>query len=103
LKNSDVQTLWERRDRLHIMAEIMEATRGSQLKTRIMYEVNLSFSQVNEYLSFLTEMGFIGVQVEKGKKRYKTTTKGRLYIENYMEMSNLLRIRDDTEAQILVR
>jgi len=103
LKNSDVQTLWERRDRLHIMAEIMETTKGSQLKTRIMYSANLSFSQVNEYLSFLTEMGFITVHVEKGKKFYKTTTKGILYIENYMEMSNLLRTRANTEAQILVR
>lgn len=85
------------------MAEIMETTKGSQLKTRIMYRANLSFSQVNEYLSFLTEMGFIRVHVEKGKKLYETTTKGRLYIENYMEMSNLLRTRANTEAQILVR
>jgi predicted transcriptional regulator len=103
LKTIDVQTLWERRDRLHILAEIMETTRESQLKTRIMYKANLSFSQVNEYLSFLTRMGFIRLHVEKGKKLYKTTTKGRLYIENYMEMSNLLRTPANTEVQMLVR
>jgi len=103
LKSNDVQSLWERRDRLHIMAEIMEVAKESKLKTRIMYKVNLSFSQVNEYLSFLTEMGFLRVRVENGQKLYETTAKGKLYIENYMEMSNLLRSQDHAEAQILLR
>jgi predicted transcriptional regulator len=103
LTNSTVQQLWERRDRLKIMAEIMEASKGSQLKTRIMYRVNLSFSQVNEYLSFLTERGFLRVHEKKGKTLYETTTKGILYIENYREMSNLLRPLEPVEAQILVR
>ena len=98
-----MQSLWERRDRLHIMAEIMEVAKGSKLKTRIMYKVNLSFSQVNEYLSFLTEMGFLRVRVENRKRLYETTAKGKLYIENYMEMSNLLRSQDHAEAQILLR
>jgi len=98
-----VQTLWERRDRLHIMAEIMEAAKGSQLKTRIMYRTNLSFSQVNGYLSFLTKMGFLRVRVENGKKLYETTAKGNIYFENYMEMSNLLRSRNHVEAKILLR
>ena len=103
MKSNDVQSLWERRDRLHIMAEIMEVAKESQFKTRIMYKVNLSFSQVNEYLSFLTEMGFLRVRVENGKKLYETTAKGKLYIENYIEMSNLLRSQDHAEAQILLR
>jgi predicted transcriptional regulator len=85
------------------MAEIMEAAKESQLKTRIMYSANLSFSQVNEYLSFLTERGFLRVRVENGKKLYETTTKGNQYIENYMEMSNLLRSQEASEAKILVR
>ena len=81
----------------------MEIAKGSQLKTRIMYRANLSFSQVNEYLSFLTKMGFLRVHVENSKKHYETTAKGNLYIENYMEMSSLLRSRDPAEAQILLR
>jgi predicted transcriptional regulator len=85
------------------MAEIMEVAKGSQLKTRIMYKVNLSFSQVNAYLSFLTEMGFLRVHVENRQKLYETTAKGKLYIKNYIEISNLLRSRDHAEDQILVR
>ena len=103
MKSSAVQTLWKRRDRLHIIAEIMEAAKGGRLKTRIMYEVNLSFFQVNEYLSFLTEMGFLRVCVENRRRVYETTDKGRLYIENYLEISNLLRTQDPVEAKKLLR
>jgi predicted transcriptional regulator len=74
-----------------IMAEIMEAAKENQGKTRIMYKVNLSFSQVNEYLSFLTERGFLRVNVNNKKKSYETTPKGDSYIENYMEMAKLLK------------
>ena len=102
MPNNAMQTLWNRRDRLNIIAEIMEAAKGSQLKTRIMYRVNLSFSQVNEYLSFLTERGFLRVHVENRKKFYETTAKGNIYIENYMEMSNLLRPEEPAEAQIIL-
>lgn len=103
LTNSTVETLWERRDRLNIMAEIIEVAKGGKLKTQIMYKVNLSFSQLKEYLFFLTEKGFLKVYVENRKKFYLTTTKGNLYIENYREMSDLLRPHEAVEAQILVR
>jgi len=102
LNGSNAQPLWDRRDRLHIMAEIMEITKGRQLKTRIMYGANLSFSQVNEYLSFLTKMGFLKVNEMNGQKFYETTTKGERYIDNYMEMSSLLR-PEEIEAPMLVR
>ena len=85
------------------MAEIMEIAKGSQLKTRIMYRANLSFSQLNEYLSFLTKMGFLKVNVIDGQKFYKTTAKGNCYIENYMEMSTLLVSQEPAEVPILVR
>lgn len=103
MENSDVQALWKRRDRLQIMTEIMEVAKGKQLKTRIMYRVNLSFSQLNEYLSFLTEKGFLRIQIENKKKVYETTTKGNLYIENYTEMSNRLRTQDLAETQVLLQ
>lgn len=98
---SIVETLWDRRDRLGIMAEIMEAAKGGILKTQIMYGVNLSFSQLKEYLSFLTEMGFLKVHVESRKKIYETTAKGLQYIESYMEMSNLLKTTDIVETPLL--
>ena len=97
MKSSAVQTLWKRRGTLRIMAEIMEVVNGGRLKNRIMYEVNLSFSQVNEYLSFLTEMGFLRVCVENRRRVYETTDKGRLYVENYLELSNFLKKQGPVE------
>ena len=102
MSNNVIQRLWERRDRLNIMAEIMEAAKGRQLKTRIMYSVNLSFSQVNGYLSFLTERGFVRVQMENGKKFYETTPKGNIYIENYREMLKLLKTQEPAKAQVIL-
>jgi predicted transcriptional regulator len=96
-----VETLWERRDRLGIMAEIMETAKGGILKTQIMYGVNLSFSQLKEYLSFLTEMGFLKVRIENRKKIYETTAKGLQYIESYLEMSSLLKTTDIVETPLL--
>ena len=98
--SNTVQSLWERRDRLGILAEILDVAKDKQGKTRIMYSVNLSFSQVNEYLKFLIEMGFIKVQKINGKKSYETTSKGYDYIDNYVEMSQLLAPKE-AEASII--
>jgi len=101
LEISTMQTLWDRRDRLNIMAEILKMARKGRLKTQIMYGVNLSFSQLKEYLLFLTEMGFLKVHIENRKRIYETTAKGIHYIESYTEMSHLLRKTDAPEAPIL--
>jgi len=83
------------------MAEIIEIAKVGRLKTQIMYGVNLSFRQVKEYLSFLTEMGFLKVHIENRKRVYETTAKGFKYIESYREMSNLLKTSDTIETPIL--
>lgn len=103
MNGSNAQPLWDRRDRLYIIAEIMEITKEKQLKTRIMYRANLSFSQLNEYLSFLIEMRFLRINEEDGQKFYETTAKGERYIDNYTEMSNLLRSEEPSETIILMR
>ncbi len=94
MENDALQGLWKRRDRLQLMAEIMEAAKEKQLKTRIMYMVNLSFSQLNDYLDFLTKTGFLRFYIEDRKKIYETTTKGNQYIKNYIEMANRLQFQD---------
>jgi len=39
----------KRRDRLHIIAKILQTAKDGALKTPIMYKANLSFAQLNEY------------------------------------------------------
>lgn len=80
----------KRRDRLHIIAEMLVVTSNGALKTQIMYKANLSFAQLNEYLSLLLEIGLLRT-VKKGEKKfYKTTRKGTKYLESYAEIRDLL-------------
>jgi len=78
------------RDRLSVMAEILEIAMNGELKTPIMYKANLSFTQLNEYLSFLLEIGLLKNVNNDEKTVYKTTAKGFHYIRSYKEISALL-------------
>ena len=80
----------KRRDRLYIIAEILNITKDGSLKTQIMYRANLSFAQLNEYLSFLTKIDLLAAKNENGKKVYGTTVKGKKYLEKYEDLANLL-------------
>ena len=80
----------KRRDRLYIIAEILNIAKGGSLKTQIMYRANLSFAQLNEYLDFLTKMDFLEIQNENKKNNYMTTDKGDRYLEKYKDIANLL-------------
>ena len=80
----------KRRDRLHIIAEILCITKDGSLKTQIMYKANLSFAQLNEYLKFLTQIELINVQKENNKIVYKITDKGQNYLEKYKDISEIL-------------
>ena len=81
----------KRRDRLYIIAEILEIAKDGTLKTQIMYKANLSFSQLNEYLNFLVSLNLLECKQADGKTVYKTTEKGIKYLDNYKEILQLLK------------
>jgi predicted transcriptional regulator len=81
---------YKRRDRLYIIAEILNIAKSGCLKTQIMYRANLSFAQLNEYLSFLTKIHLIIIQNENKRTVYKTSTKGNQYLEKYEDIADLL-------------
>ena len=80
----------KRRDRLHIMAEVLVVARDGALKTQIMYKANLSFAQLNEYLSLLLELGLLKTKKMGQKTVYKTTRKGSKYLKGYEEIKGFL-------------
>jgi predicted transcriptional regulator len=87
---SNLENGHKRRDRLYIIAEILNITKDDCLKTQIMYRANLSFAQLNEYLSFLTKMDLLKAQNENKKTIYRTTAKGDKFLEKYDDIANLL-------------
>jgi len=89
LEHESVET-HKRRDRLYIIAEVLVIAKDGTLKTQIMYRANLSFAQLNEYLSFLLKIGLLEEVTKDGKTIYRTTPKGIRYLENYEEITSLL-------------
>ena len=67
------------RDRLSIVAAILEAANPGASKTRIMFQANLSFSLLEKYLEVAATAGF--VQIDSGK--YQLTELGKEFLREY--------------------
>ncbi len=70
---------------------MLETTKEGSLKTQIMYRANLSFTQLNGYLHFLLDNGFIRQTVSDGKEVYVITGKGVDYLQRHGELVRLLK------------
>jgi len=77
-----------RRSSIEVMADILRLGRAG--KTEIMYSANMSYRQLQRYLEFLTQHGFIEImKVGTPVTTYKVNKRGlRLLktIENLLEM-----------------
>ena len=80
----------KRRDRLYIIAEILDIAKDGALKTQIMYKANLSFAQLNTYISLLIETHLLEMTKKGRKTIYKTTQKGTEYMQSYKEVIETL-------------
>jgi len=82
-----------RRDRHDIIVEILETALEGKIKTHIMYKAKLSYAQINEYLPALVENGFLENTTMRHKRHikrvFKTTAKGKRFIENFESMRKL--------------
>jgi predicted transcriptional regulator len=76
------------RGRTEIMEMILEASRVGATKTKIMYKAYLSYTQVKDYLSFMSENEL--VQYEEGSQVYRITEKGLHFLRNYDEISEIV-------------
>lgn len=81
----------KRRDKLHIIAEILEIAKDGTLKTQIMYKANLSFTQLNEYLKFMLRIRLLDKSINNGKEIYKATPKGIEFLQRHQEITELLK------------
>ncbi len=66
----------KRRDKLYIMAEILEIARNGTLKTQIMYKANLSYAQLTEYVKFMICHNLLKKNRQGGKNIFRSTEKG---------------------------
>jgi predicted transcriptional regulator len=77
------------RSRVEIASKILRvAVGGRATKTRLMYGSFLSFTQINEYLRFLTSNTLI--MTDPNSRVYTLTEKGVRFLNLYDEMTKLV-------------
>jgi predicted transcriptional regulator len=91
----------KRRDQLSVVASIIEAARMGILKTQIMYKANLSFTQLDFYITRLLRKGLIA-HYFAGHDMYITTKKGLRFLQQYRELVKLLDESKEKGRQIIL-
>ena len=84
------------RSRTEIVCNILEAANGGISNTKIMYTAFLSYAQLKEYLSLLTENNLI--EYLDGTQTFKTTEKGLNYLKINNEMGELLQQQEQQQT-----
>jgi len=85
----------KRRDKLYIIAEILQIAKDGVLKTQIMYRANLSFTQLNEYIRFMLKNELLDKVILNNKESYRATEKGLNFLQRYHEITELLRTENE--------
>ncbi len=93
----------KRRDKLFIIAEIIEIARDGSLKTQVMYRANLSFTQLNDYLRFMMRISLLEKVLENDKEYYRATDKGLDFLQRYREINELLKTEGETSSKNGIR
>lgn len=73
------------------MSDILEIAKENTLKTQIMYKANLSFTQLNKYLSFMLKFDLITLTISEGREIYTITEKGSEFLQVHRELSKMLK------------
>jgi predicted transcriptional regulator len=89
--NSWTTDTTKRRDKLSIIAEILDIAKEGTLKTQVMYKANLSFAQLNEYLQFMLKIRLLQKLNSNGKEVYAATPKGLDFLQRHYELAELLK------------
>jgi len=78
------------RDRFSIFSDMLTCAIGGTRKTDIMLRVGLSSLQLHKYMDVLTRFGLMDVQILKKTATYRTTPKGKSFLEAFGTMVELL-------------
>ncbi len=83
-----------RRDRFVIMEDVLKICLDTaSMKSGIMYRANLSFAQLELYLSTCVESGLLKKQIEGSRVVYVTTEKGREFLEAFDKVTSLIKAK----------
>jgi len=82
-----------------IIKEILDAANdgGGATKTKIMYQAFLSYAQLKEYLTELTETGLLNYDVDS--RQFKTTEKGQRFLYTFNQISDVMKAQQQDPLQ----
>lgn len=74
-----------KRSRTELIHDILSAVdaKGIIKPTHLLYKANLSHTAMQKYLAELMESGFLEEKMEKGRKVYALTEKGKTFLREY--------------------
>lgn len=78
------------RDRLSIFSDMLTCAIGGTKKTEIMCRVGLSTVQLHKYMDVLTRSELLEVQKHKKAVTYRTTLKGKSFLETFGTLAGFL-------------
>ena len=87
-----------RRSNIEIIAEMLKVGENGAGKTKIMYNANLSYTQIQKYLGFLVSQGFIDkMQLGNPSVTYQVTENGLKLLESINNLIAMLGLSDGDE------
>jgi predicted transcriptional regulator len=79
------------RCRNDIIGDILDAANGGNAtRTKVMYKAYLSFGQIKEYLTLLTENNLLSF--DSHTQTFKTTEKGLRLLDAYNKMHDMIKV-----------
>jgi predicted transcriptional regulator len=82
------------RDRIAIVAEILEMGREGVLRTNIMYRAGLNSIMLNKYVELMMKAKLLDKVLLKNRVVFKTTSRGMKFLYHCHEIMNLLETED---------
>lgn len=77
-----------KRDRLEIIAAILDLCSKPRSKTRVMYGTNLSWKMLQQYLGHMQSQGLL--EVKDDSTKFITTVRGQDFLEKWKELQELM-------------
>jgi len=88
----------QRRSNIEIIAEMLKVGENGAGKTKIMYNANLSYTQIQKYLGFLVGHGFINkIQIGNPSVTYRVSDSGLKLLKSINNVIEMLGLEDDEE------
>jgi len=90
-----------RRSDIEIIADMLRLGKNGAGKTKIMYHADMSYSQMQRYLGFLSNQGFIiKVGTVNPSATYLTTESGLELLEGIDNVREMLGLNDDEKYYV---